>query len=111
MSRAIIVARLKPGAEAEVARLFAESDRTSLPADLGVRERSLYLFQDLYMHVIDFHGDAEAALAGGRDHPGFHDISARLRPYISPYDPATWRSPRDAMARCFYAWQAAEAAD
>jgi len=108
MSRAIIVARIRPGSEAEVVRLFVDSDQTSLPIDLGVRERSLYTLQDLYLHVIDFHpgADADAAIAAGRDHPGFHAISERLRPHISPYDPETWRSPRDAMARCFYTWRA-----
>ncbi|WP_165956124.1 TcmI family type II polyketide cyclase [Streptomyces hainanensis] len=30
--------------------------------------------------------------------------AADLRPYIDPYDPQTWRSPADAMARRFYHW-------
>ncbi|NEY37436.1 TcmI family type II polyketide cyclase, partial [Streptomyces sp. PRKS01-65] len=24
--------------------------------------------------------------------------------YVTAYDPATWRSPKDAMANCFYRW-------
>ena len=40
-----------------------------------------------------------------RGHPEFIRISERLRPYISPYLP-TWRSPRDAMAHCFYRYDA-----
>ena len=34
-------------------------------------------------------------------------ISARLEPYIEPLDPATWRSPKDAMAAELYSWDAA----
>ena len=33
--------------------------------------------------------------------PRFADISERLQPYISPYDPQTWRSPKDAAVQ-FY---------
>ena len=40
-----------------------------------------------------------------RGHPEFVRVSERLRPYISPYLP-TWRSPRDAMAHCFYRYDA-----
>ncbi|NUK26932.1 TcmI family type II polyketide cyclase, partial [Streptomyces lunaelactis] len=32
------------------------------------------------------------------------DISDRLSAFVSPYDPETWRSPKDAMAREFYRW-------
>jgi cyclase len=106
MSRLVVVARIRPGAETEVARLFTASDQTSLPTDLGVLERSLYTFNDLYLHVIDFRGDAEEAVAIGHRHPGFQDISERLQPYVTPYDPETWRSPHDAVARRFYVWRA-----
>ena len=42
-----------------------------------------------------------------RDHPLFKEISRRLDDYISPYDPATWKSLKDA-AREFYSWDASE---
>lgn len=106
MGRALIVARIQPGAKAEIARIFAESDRTSLPSQLGVRERGLYALGDLYVHVVDFKGDVEKTMAAAQKHPGFHEISAHLRPHVLPYDPQTWRSPRDAMADCFYHWRA-----
>lgn len=39
------------------------------------------------------------------EHPAFKDISDRLTAFVSPYDPQTWRSPKDAMARQFYRWE------
>jgi cyclase len=103
--RSLIVARIRPGAETEVARIFAESDATSLPHDLGVRERALYSLRDLYVHLVEFDDEVDEVLPRAQQHPGFADISDRLRPYISPYDPATWRSPKDAAARQFYSWR------
>lgn len=105
MSRIIIAAKLRPGDEAEIKRIFAESDAGPLPVDMGVRERSLYSLGDLYLHVVEFTGDADAAMAVGRDHPEFKEISRKLASYVRPYDPETWRSPADAMARQFYHWK------
>ncbi|MGN6674761.1 MAG: TcmI family type II polyketide cyclase [Thermomicrobiales bacterium] len=31
-------------------------------------------------------------------------MSEKLKPYIDPYNPATWKSPKDATAREFYTW-------
>jgi cyclase len=45
-------------------------------------------------------------LAVARDHPAFEEISRKLSSFVSPYDPRTWRSPVDAMARQFYRWRA-----
>ena len=39
--------------------------------------------------------------------PRFVRISDDLKPFITAYDPATWRSPKDAMAARFYSWEAA----
>lgn len=102
--RSMIVAKIVPGAEADVARVFAESDATDLPHALGVTERSLYSLGDLYVHLVEFDRDASEAVAAGARLPGFRDISAKLEPYISPYLP-TWRSPADAQARRFYTWR------
>jgi cyclase len=105
MYRTLIVARIRPGAEPDVARLFAASDATTLPTDLGVEQRVLYSLNDLYIHVVD-HVEPDLSLSGARDHPGFRQVSEDLRPFISAYDPATWRSPADAVAREFYRWSA-----
>jgi cyclase len=105
MNRALIVARIAPDGHGEVGRIFGASDATSLPRELGVLERSLYVLGDVYVHAVTFDRDVEAAMATAREHPGFAEISDRLRPYVSPYNPLTWRSPRDAMARRFYHWE------
>jgi cyclase len=106
MNKALIVARIAPDGQDEVARIFGESDRTSLPWQLGVRERSLYVLNDVYLHAVTFDRPVHEAMAVAREHPGFAGISERLRPHIAPYDPQTWRSPRDAMAHRFYHWVA-----
>lgn len=106
MNRTIIVARIQPDAHNAVAGIFAASDATSLPQELGVRERSLYSLQDIYLHVIDFDGDPGEALRRGSQLPGFRQISNDLRPYILPYDAERWRTPQDAVAKQFYGWSA-----
>lgn len=105
-TRAVIVARIKPGAKDRVAEVFAESDAGPLPRLAGVRHRSLYALDDVYVHLVETEADAGTAIEGVRDHPLFRQISARLEPYVEPYDPATWRSPKDAMAVEFYRWDA-----
>ncbi len=105
MDRSLIVAKVVPTAEDRVAEIFAESDATELPGLVGVRHRSLYRLHDLYVHLLETELPAEGAVEDARGHPEFVRISERLRPYVSPYLP-TWRSPRDAMAHCFYRYDA-----
>jgi cyclase len=105
VKRGLIVARIKPGSEEEVARIFAESDETDLPRITGVRHRSLYVLDDIYVHLVETDDDFAEMVDGVRDHELFKDISAKLDPFIQPYDPATWRSPKDAQAREFYRWE------
>jgi cyclase len=102
--RAVIVARIKPGSEDKVAAIFAESDATELPKLAGIRHRSLFILEDLYIHFIETSEDAGAAVDHVRDHALFREISKKLEPYITPYNPETWRSPKDATARLFYEW-------
>ncbi len=101
MDRTLIVAKVVPTAEATVAEIFAESDTTELPHLVGVRHRSLYRLHDLYVHLLETESPGDGAVEAAREHPEFVRVSERLRPYITPYLP-DWRSPRDAMARCFY---------
>jgi cyclase len=108
LKRGVIVAKIKPGAEEEVAKLFAESDATELPGLAGVRHRSLWVLDDVYIHYVESDEDFAEAVDAVRDHPLFKEISAKLDAYITPYDPETWRSPKDAQARQFYAWDAPE---
>lgn len=105
MHRALIVARMAPGSADDIARVFAESDRnTDLPRVIGVRSRSLFQFGELYLHVLEGERPLPEAVAEHRDHPEFQRISRDLLPFVSPYDPETWRSPKDAMSHEFYRW-------
>lgn len=102
--RSLIVARILPNSEERVASIFAESDATELPAVAGVRHRSLFTLEDLYVHLIEADADLRSGVGDLRQHPLFHDISKKLDAYIKPYNPATWRSPADAFARQIYSF-------
>lgn len=106
VKRGVIVARIKPGTADQVARIFAESDDTELPGLAGVQHRSLFVLDDVYIHYVETAEDFEAAVDEIREHPLFKEISRRLDEYITPYNPETWRSPKDATAREFYTWDA-----
>lgn len=103
--RGVIVARIKPGAEEDVARIFADSDATELPELAGVRHRSLFVLDDIYIHYVETDDEFAGAVDAIRDHSLFKEISAKLDAYITPYDPETWKSPKDAQAREFYSWE------
>lgn len=109
-NRGVIVGRLRPGAEEEVAAAFAASDATELPDLVGVVSRRLYAIGDVYIHVVDTERPFAEGVASVRDHPLFQEVSDRLRPFIEPLDPDTWRSPRDAFAREFYRWDRTDGA-
>ena len=94
--RGLIVARIKPGSEEDVAAIFARSDETELPALAGVTHRSLFVLDDIYVHYVEMREDFDQAV----------EISRQLDAHISPYNPETWRSPKDATAREFYVWDA-----
>jgi cyclase len=103
-NRSLIVARILPNSEDRVASIFAESDATELPAVAGVRHRSLFTIEDLYMHLIEADADIRGGVGDLRQHPLFQDVSKKLEAYIKPYNPATWRSPGDAFAREIYSF-------
>ncbi|MFD0683213.1 TcmI family type II polyketide cyclase [Actinomadura fibrosa] len=106
MYSTLIVARMRPHDQAEVARLFGAFDETDMPHRMGTRRRELFSYQGLYFHLQDFddeHGGDRVLEA--RTDPRFIQISDDLKAFIEPYDPATWRSPADAMAARFYHWE------
>src|SRR5919201_210479 len=104
--RGVIVAKIKPDSTDKVAEIFAESDKSELPQLAGVQHRSLFVLEDVYIHYVETAEDFEMAVDEVRDHPLFKDISKKLDEYITPYNPETWRSPKDATAREFYTWDA-----
>ncbi|WP_441245108.1 TcmI family type II polyketide cyclase [Kitasatospora sp. McL0602] len=105
MHRALIVARMKPGSATDIARVFETSDRGELPQLIGVTGRSLFQFGDLYLHLIEADRQPGPAVSKLTGHPEFREVSERLTSYVEAYDPATWREPKDAMAREFYRWE------
>ncbi|MFL6130661.1 MAG: TcmI family type II polyketide cyclase [Mycobacteriales bacterium] len=107
MHSTLIVARLRPESGAEVARLFAAFDETEMPRLMGTRRRQLFSYRGLYFHLQDFDADNGGELIEqAKTDPRFVRISADLKPHIDAYDPATWRSPADAVATRFYHWEA-----
>ena len=108
VKRGVIIARIKPGSEQKVAEIFSESDRTPLPKLTGVRHRSLFVLEDIYVHYVEMDEQFETSVDKVRNHELFRDISKKLEPYIQPYNPATWKSPKDATAIEFYTWDASE---
>ncbi|WP_019635011.1 TcmI family type II polyketide cyclase [Actinomadura atramentaria] len=107
MHSTLIVARMEPGHESDVARLFADFDATEMPGLMGTRRRELFTYKGLYFHLQDFDGEhGGEAIEEAKTLPAFQRISADLKPFIEAYDPATWRSPADAMAHRFYHWSA-----
>lgn len=107
MHSTLIVARMAPGSSADVAGLFTDFDATDMPHRMGTRRRQLFHYRGLYFHLQDFDEDNGGSLIEeAKDDERFVRISADLKPFIEAYDPATWRSPADAMATRFYSWQA-----
>ncbi|EIV96252.1 TcmI family type II polyketide cyclase [Frankia sp. QA3] len=107
MYSTLIVARMDPGAAADVGRIFQAFDETEMPDLMGTRRRELFSYQGLYFHLQDFDaGDGHERIGQSREDPRFIKISDDLKPFIEAYDPTTWRSPADAMATRFYHWSA-----
>ncbi len=105
MHQTMIIARMTPADAPRVADVFARSDATSMPHDIGVRHRSLFTFHELYVHLIEFDRPPAESMRVAQSLPTFRSVSEELRPYIEAYDPG-WRSPQDAMAHRFYEWSA-----
>ncbi|SEP25779.1 TcmI family type II polyketide cyclase [Trujillonella endophytica] len=102
----VIVQRMKPGSEEDIARVFADSDAGPLPISTGVTGRWLYAIDDVMVHLLE--QDPETAAAVRADHeshrPAFARIMDELSPYLSPYRPDTWQTPADSVAHPFYRW-------
>lgn len=108
MHSTLIVARMNSDSRTEVAKTFEQFDRTEMPGLMGTRRRQLFSYRGLYFHLQDFDSDdGGAAILQAKSHPLFVKVSADLAPYVSAYDPSTWRSPADAMATAFYHWTTA----
>ncbi|MEI2774864.1 MAG: TcmI family type II polyketide cyclase [Tetrasphaera sp.] len=103
MARQLIIAKASAEDLSTIARIFGESDRTDLPHLAGVTHRSLFHLGDVYAHLVETAG--AGAVERARHHPEFARVSRELEPVVAPYL-ATWRGPQDALATCFYQWNA-----
>lgn len=108
MDRVLIVAKMNETDTDAVTDIWAESDASELPHLVGVRRRSLFQFHGLYFHLIEAEQPTgtDGRIEDVRKHPLFQDIDTKLAKYVTAFDKATWRGPKDAMARLFYSWQA-----
>ena len=105
MGMSLIVARMDAGSANTVNELFTEFDRTEMPHLMGTTRRQLFSFHGLYFHLQEFIDDrGQDRIEGAKQDPRFRQISEDLKPFISAYDPETWRSPKDALAERFYDW-------
>jgi cyclase len=98
---------MEPQSSEAVAHLFEKFDASEMPNLMGTRRRQLFHYRGLYFHLQDFdNADGGQTIEATRSHPSFVQISNDLKEFITAYDPATWRSPKDAMAAPFYHWTA-----
>jgi hypothetical protein len=104
----MIIAKMDPRDADDVAGVFGRYDATSMPAEIGVRHRSLFRFHGLYVHLIGFDRPPAESMRIAQSLPDFRAVSEDLKPYIEAYDPG-WRSPQDAMAQRFYHWTSGSA--
>lgn len=104
----VIVQRMKPGAESDIARVFTDSDSGQLPVETGVTGRWLYSIDDVFVHLLEQDPVKAAAVRANHEshRPAFAKIMQDLSSYVSPYDPEKWQTPRDSVAKVFHRWQA-----
>jgi hypothetical protein len=104
----LIVARLRPGdtesRQNAIRDLFTASDATELPDVVGVRERRLFTFQDLYFHLVESEESLTRTLTPQHENPLFKAISVAMDEHVTPYRGA-WGGVREASARQFYHWR------
>ena len=108
IKRGLIIAKIKPGAEQEVAKLFEESDQSELPRLAGVQAPQPVRAR---RHLRPLRGDRRRLRRGGRHRsrpPAVQGDQREAGRVHHPYNPETWRSPKDAQAREFYAWDPPE---
>lgn len=100
-SRMLMVSRMEPASAEVVAQLFREHDESDLPAQLGVRSRTLLHYQGLTMHLIQAEQDVFDDVSRLHRDPSFLELNRRLGPHMSPIVD-DWRGPQDSRAWEFY---------
>lgn len=110
MHRLLVIGRVLPGREDELAKIFAEADGGDLPSATGVRHRSIYRIGDLYLHLTET-DSTRTQVEQGQDHPALLRVADRLAECTTPYPvPEQYVpqsvTPHHATASCFYRWEA-----
>ena len=88
----------------EVSRLFAESDATDIPRNMGTLHRQILLWRGIYLHIQDFaEPDAIKVISAvwTEGDPRFLQLVDDLTQLIPPYDPEG-----NSLATRFYHWAA-----
>lgn len=104
MYRALMVRRWNPDDAERIAAIFAEHDRTELPAQIGATRRTLFGFHDLYFHLIEAEDDFRERLFAAVADDRFRTVDTALAGLLTPYDTGT-PSMAQAQATPFYDWR------
>jgi hypothetical protein len=99
--KTLMVLRMKGENADAIARAFAAHDSTELPRTLGAKSRTLYRFNDLYLHLVEADGDLVSKLYKSHQDPVFHEINTAIGKLVTPYSP-NWRELKDNVAEEFY---------
>jgi hypothetical protein len=101
VERTLMVLRMRSGNPDAIAEAFAAHDSTQLPFLLGARSRTLFRFQDLYLHLVESDGDLVDRLYSSHQDPRFQEINTAIGRLVQPYSPS-FRELRDNVAKEFY---------
>ena len=102
--RALMVMRMDPGHADAVAELFAEHDKGDMPYVVGISRRTLFRYQDLYMHLLEADADVFDKLLAARARTDFQEVNRRLSAYLERYAPDRMSELQDSKATPFYTW-------
>jgi cyclase len=101
VEKILMVLRMRSDSPDAIAEAFAAHDRTELPLLLGARSRTLFRFQDLYLHLVESDGDLVNKLYSSHKDPLFKEINSAVGRLVMPYSP-NFRELKDNVAEEFY---------
>lgn len=104
--RALMVMRMDPEHADAVAEIFAEHDKGDMPHVVGISRRTLFRYQDLYLHLIEADTDVFGKLLAARARADFQDVNRHLEAHLRRYAPDRMHELQDSRATPFYTWTA-----
>jgi hypothetical protein len=100
--RTLMVLKMKGNNSDAIAEAFAAHDKTDLPLTLGACTRTLFQFNDLYIHLVESnHAELVQKLYKSHQDPIFSEINSAIGKLVTPYSP-NWRELKDNVAAEFY---------